>query len=295
MDDVRRPGGRAARRCPSVIIVYALGALAVLVPATLTPLVASRWVPAVRGGRVARRLAVAVAGLTEAFGRVGAAAVVLLAGCAAVVALCWPLGEALSRLEPHVDHPVFDHVHARRVAGWADLNAVVTAIGDRYPLKWVTMVAALVFTVLWRRRRWWIPLAAMPAQFVVEQYTQEILARVVDRGHPPTDLGTYPSGGCARVLLTFGTIVLLAALTWRIPPAGRVAMATGLAVLVAVEGYTRVYAEKHWLTDVVGGWIFGALLLGVTALAVLVADGGIRPPAPTGAAAPAAVGRVMTT
>ncbi|MEV0154543.1 phosphatase PAP2 family protein [Micromonospora sp. NPDC050686] len=262
-----------------MLIIYACAVLVVLLPTVLVPVGVTRWAPALRAGRAAERLRLAVAALNGAVGRFGTALVVLLAGSAAVVAVCWPLGEALSRLEPHLDRPVFEYVHARRVAGWAELNSFVTAIGDRYPLKWVTVVAALVFAVLWRRRRWWLPLLALPLQFVLEQYTQEILARVVDRGHPPTDLGTYPSGGCARVLLTFGTIALLAGLTWRLPRGGRIALATAVALLVAVEGYTRVYAEKHWLTDVLGGWIFGALLFGVMAPALLVAEGRIRPPA----------------
>ncbi|MFE9657088.1 phosphatase PAP2 family protein [Micromonospora sp. NPDC006431] len=269
-----------------MILIYVCGVLAVLLPAILVPWLAGRWAPAVAGSRTAGRLRVAVAGLTAAFGRLGAAVVVLLAGSAAVVAVCWPLGEALSRLEPHVDHPVFEYVHARRVDGWAEVNSFVTAIGDRYPLKWVTVVAALVLAVAWRRRRWWIPLVALPLQFVVEQYTQEILKLVVDRGHPPTDLGTYPSGGCARVLMTFGTILVLAALTWRMPRRVRVTLVTALAMLVTVEGYTRVYAEKHWLTDVVGGWIFGSLLTGVMVLAVLVAAGRVRSPERSTAPAP---------
>jgi membrane-associated phospholipid phosphatase len=269
-----------------VVLIYALGALSVLVPVVLVPLVASRWAPSVGESRAADRLRAAVAGLTDALGRAGAALVVLLAGCAAVVTICWPLGEALSRLEPAVDHPVFDHVHARRADTWADINSFVTAMGDRYPLKWVTVVAAVGFAIAWRRRRWWIPLVAMPLQFVVEQYTQEILALTVDRGHPPTDLGTYPSGGCARVLLTFGTIAVLAGLTWNIPRRGRIAIATALAVLTSVEGYTRIYAERHWLTDVIGGWVFGTLLLGVVALAVFVAEGRARPPARSAPAVP---------
>ncbi|GGO23109.1 phosphatase PAP2 family protein [Micromonospora parathelypteridis] len=272
-----------------MVLIYVLGAASVLVPAVLVPVVATRWVPVARESRAADRLRVAVAGLTEALGRVGAALVVLLAGSAAVVTICWPLGEALSRLEPSVDHPVFDYVHARRVEGWADVNSFVTAIGDRYPLKWVTVVAAVGFVIVWRRRRWWIPLLALPLQFVVEQYTQQVLALTVNRGHPPTDLGTYPSGGCARVLLTFGTIAVLAGLTWNVPRRGRIAIATALAVLVSVEGYTRIYAEKHWLTDVVGGWIFGTLLLGVMVLAVLVADGRVRPPSRSADAAPVEV------
>ncbi|MGR6318624.1 phosphatase PAP2 family protein [Micromonospora soli] len=268
-----------------MILIYVCGVLAVLVPAIVVPWLASRWAPAVAASRTAERLRVAVAGLTAAFGRLGAALVVLLAGSAAVVTVCWPLGEALSRLEPHVDHPVFEYVHARQVAGWAELNSFITAIGDRYPLKWVTVVGALVLAVAWRRGRWWLPLLALPLQFVVEQYAQEILKLVVDRGHPPTDLGSYPSGGCARVLMTFGTLLVLAALIWRIPRRVRVGLLTGLGVLATVEGYTRVYAEKHWLTDVLGGWTFGILLTGVMAFAVVVAAGRVRPPAAPATAA----------
>ncbi|MEW1585651.1 phosphatase PAP2 family protein [Micromonospora vinacea] len=272
-----------------MVLIYVLGALSVLVPMLLVPMLATRWVPAVRASRLADRLRLAVAGLTEAFGRLGAALVVLLAGCAAVVTICWPLGELLSKLEPTLDHSVFDYVHARRVDTWADINSFITAIGDRYPLKWVTVVAAIGFAFAWRRRRWWIPLVAMPLQFVVEQYTQQILALTVNRGHPPTDLGTYPSGGCARVMLTFGTIAVLAGLTWNIPRRGRIAIATALTVLVSVEGYTRIYAERHWFTDVIGGWIFATLLLGVMVLTVLVAENRVRPPVRSADETPVAV------
>lgn len=265
-------------------LIYFFAVLSVLVPVVLVPLAGRRWLPAAARGRLGTRLRDAANALVAVLGVKGAALVVLLAGSAAVIAVCWPLGEALSRLEPSVDVPVFEYIHARRHDTWASINEFYTEIGDRDPLKVVSVVAAAIFAVFWRRR-WWIPVTAMLGQYLLEQYTQQILATVVDRGHPPTDLGTYPSGGCARVMLTFGTIFLLADLTWRISRAGRIVMATVLVLAVSVEGYTRMYAEKHWLTDVIGGYTFGILLIGVWAFALWTLTGRTARPEPTPPAA----------
>jgi membrane-associated phospholipid phosphatase len=248
-----------------VALIYLFAVLAVLVPLVLVPLAAARWVPAASRGRFLTGVRDSANALVATAGRGPAALVVLLAGSAAVVAVCWPLGEALSRLEPSVDVPVFEYIHARRHETWEAINEFYSALGDRDPLKVVSVAAALFFAPFWKRR-WWIPVVAMFGQYLLEQYIQQILATVVDRGHPPTDLGTYPSGGCARIMMTFGTIFLLADLTWRISRTGRTVLATLVVLLVSVEGYTRMYAEKHWLTDVIGGYIFASLMIGVVAL-----------------------------
>ena len=51
-------------------------------------------------------------------------------------------------------------------------------------------------------------------------------------------------------------------LTWpAISRPWRVAGFTVVALLAFIEGYTRIYLIKHWSMDVVGGWLFGTLLL----------------------------------
>jgi membrane-associated phospholipid phosphatase len=278
-----------------VLVVYTLAVLSLVLPAVLVPL-GWRIAPAARAGRTAptggaaRRLSDAAAALTSSLGAPVAALVTLLAGAAAVIVVCWPLGEALSRFESIVDVPVFDWMRAHHQPFWVHLNDTVTMIGDRPQLKLVSVVAAGLLAILWRRR-WWIPVVVMAVQFGLQQYCQQILALVVDRGHPSTALGTYPSGGCSRVLMTFGVIV---ALLWIPGLVGRrigITLATVVAMLAGVEGYTRVYVLKHWATDVIGGWVFGALLLAVVAFALAVlADrlpAGSPTTTPTPTAAPA--------
>lgn len=179
-----------------------------------------------------------------------------------VIAVGLALGFLAKALQDGVDRPVFDWVQGRvRNNSFTRLNEKLTLVGNTPTAELVRLFSVLILAFAYRRR-WWLPTAGIVVAFVSERYLQKILAKIVDRGHPPTTLGTYPSGGLGRIIAIYGLVVLLVI---RLQPTlskpCRAGLWTGVITAAVVEAFTRVYLSKHWLTDAMFALPFGVLLL----------------------------------
>jgi membrane-associated phospholipid phosphatase len=214
------------------------------------------------------RLRTAREQLRETLGPFGAWLTLCGAGLALSVAVLWPMGRYALKLENAWDRPVFawfrDHQAGR---GWTDAMELLTQMGNRWVIYAVTLATLPALALLAPRRRWAPPFLAVAA-VLIEQVVRVGLLKVVDRGHPPTSNGTWPSGGIGRIVAIYGLLLFL--VWWCARERGLHIAATSPAAVVAglvlatmavVEGYTRVYLLKHWLTDALGGYVFGGLLL----------------------------------
>jgi membrane-associated phospholipid phosphatase len=202
----------------------------------------------------------------DQLGRYVGAVVVLLAGAAAAVIICWPFGRFARRYKPNIDAPFlrWTKSHVVDTGTWHHINSVATNMGNRPVIKIVVPVGTVLLAALWARRGFWIPLIVVPMSYVFEKFGQTVLGKVVARQPTPTlpNFGTYPSGGCARLIVIYGTIWYMVTLTFpNMSRAWRITGFTLIAVLAFFEGYTRIFLIKHWGLDVVGGWLFGGLLL----------------------------------
>lgn len=213
------------------------------------------------------RLRLARTQLTESVGPIGAFVFLFGGGVLVVSAVTALFGFGVAALEHPVDWWAFHLSDRLRWHGWARVMAVVTQTGNLPETRTAGVVFSVLLAFVAGRRRWWAPGVLILSVILVEKYQQSMLATIVDRGHPPTTLGTYPSGGCARLISIYGVILFLILELTRAGRRTRLLTWTVLYAAAFMEGYSRWYLNKHWITDVLGGWFYGGLLLAVAVFA----------------------------
>jgi membrane-associated phospholipid phosphatase len=136
------------------------------------------------------------------------------------------------------------------------------------------LVEALVWlaamTVAWRQRN--VPLLVTGVLVVLALTANPIIKDVVDRARPTaldvtireTDAHEgFPSGHVQAATLMYGFAWYSLHLADIRPRAASVIV----AAVVLVIGFDRIYNGAHWPSDVLGGFAYGVLLLGVCVIA----------------------------
>jgi membrane-associated phospholipid phosphatase len=211
--------------------------------------------------------------------RAAKACVIAAAGSLLVFGVMALLGLLVVHHGLAIDRPIFHWMTRHQVHADAALMKRLTKIGNTWTCWGAAVAAAVCLAVTWRSNRW-LPPVVLAACIVGDHYTTLALRHTFHRLGPPTSpFGTYPSGGCDRVILFYG---LIAYLLWR-EFSGRRATAVWIGAVIAAlgfnEGYSRVYLSLHWFTDAISGLLYGGLLLAAFIAAVHLTIG---PPARPG-------------
>ena len=198
---------------------------------------------------------------------------ILAVGALAVYALTCLLGVLVVHVGPSIDKPVYSWMIHHRVHVWKGVMNRLTKTGNTWTT-WGAAAAAAACLAAFYRRDKWLPPVVLGAAIVIDHYLTLALRHTFHRlGPPDSPLGTFPSGGCDRVIVFYG---LIAYLIWR-AASGRRSTAIWLAGVVAAlgfsEAYSRVYLTLHWFTDAVSGLIYGGLILAVFIATISLVDG----------------------
>jgi membrane-associated phospholipid phosphatase len=203
----------------------------------------------------------------------------LTVGAVAVYALTTLLGVLVTHAGPTIDKPIYQWMSHHETHYWTAAMNRATKVGNTWTTWGATVIAAICLSAFYRAKKW-LPPVVLGAAIVVDHYLTLSLRHTFHRlGPPDSPLGTFPSGGCDRMLVFYG---LIAYLIWREASGSRRVAIWSAGVVYAAafsEAYSRVYLTLHWFTDAVSGLIYGTLILATFIATIRLVDGPGRKPA----------------
>ena len=131
----------------------------------------------------------------------------------------------------------------------------------------VLAIGAMLVVALWRSgaRREAITLAVL---FAALPLAQAGLKHLVNRPRPDDELlrtgsssPSFPAGHVMSPVVVYGALVYLGFFTTCRSRWQRLVAVSGAVILLAASGIANVYLGVHWPTDVLGGYLWGLVLL----------------------------------
>ena len=87
----------------------------------------------------------------------------------------------------------------------------------------------------------------------------------------------FPSGHVVHYVVFFGFLIVVMYANKKILPSWRIFISIFSAFLILTVSISRIYLGAHWATDVLGGYLFGFIYLGVI-LKFYLNRGGLKDP-----------------
>jgi undecaprenyl-diphosphatase len=189
------------------------------------------------------------------------------------LALFAGLGAIVSRQA----HNAFDEtarawVVAANSSAGANFFSLVSTVGSVTPM---IVYAAIVVVLVAIHRRSMLPLFALFAPVVVVPAylgAKSIFVRTRPSGVGNAFEGTY-SFPSAHATTSSAVCYAVAYLLYREGLVSGAAAATGTTLICLVIGFSRVYLDVHWATDVLGGWCLGIAIGAISAVLYDSAEG----------------------
>ena len=143
------------------------------------------------------------------------------------------------------------------------------------------IVAALFFFINHHRREVWFTLAV-----AIPDLLNLLLKILIHRARPtPEDAkvllvftqSSFPSGHVVHYVVFFGFLIAVMIANKYISTFWRFFVGITSAFLIMTVSVSRIYLGAHWATDVLGGYLFGCIFLGIM-LKFYLSGGGLKNP-----------------
>jgi undecaprenyl-diphosphatase len=145
----------------------------------------------------------------------------------------------------------------------------ITRLGGRPVMLWLAGVAAVLLLMRRRFRLAVYLLATIAGALLLDPSVKSLVGRlrpVVEVPVAAASGNSFPSGHALGSMVVYGAVLLVFLPAVRY----RKLFISAVGLIVFAIGFTRIALGVHYLTDVLAGWLLGALWLSVTAYAFRV-------------------------
>lgn len=210
---------------------------------------------------------------TRTSGRVGSRATLLLTlgiGIVTAVLLSFLVARLYDAVTEHdgiaaLDGPVLKAATGIRSP---DVDAIAAGVAYLFGPVGMPILALVAMAALAIHRRSWTPVILIGAAGIGSLLMTIAGKDIIDRHRPPHSLAippfetspSFPSGHTLNAVVIAGVIAYLLILRERLTLARVTTAVVALVIAIAV-GATRILLGAHWFTDVLAGWLLGAVWL----------------------------------
>lgn len=219
-----------------------------------------------------RALAAVARAIAERLGPYAALVVSLVIGGVLVLGLSVAAVEVYDAVADEdgvagVDRPLLDFALTLRTPV---AETIVTGFTDIAGTIGMPIIAVAAILILAIKRRSWTPVVLIVAAGGGSLLMTIAGKELIQRERPPLSAAvppfehspSFPSGHTLNAVAVVGIIAYVLVLR-RNSPGARAAIILGAVVFALLVGLSRVYLGHHWFTDVLVGWILGALWLSI--------------------------------
>lgn len=165
------------------------------------------------------------------------------------------------------DLSVHNMMQGLRNAPGDEIMTIVTMLGDGFVM--IAVGLAIVGWLLWRRE-WRIAIAAFVTILAARLFVP-LMKLWLQRPRPLELSGlpevfSFPSGHTTFATVTLGVFAVLA--THGLRSWGKAVVFAAVGIAVITIAYSRIYLGAHWMSDVLGGFLFGAAMIAAFGIAI---------------------------
>ncbi len=167
----------------------------------------------------------------------------------------------------NADVSIFNLMSEMRNAPADEIMIALTMAGDNLIL--AVMITVTIAWLIWRRA--YRAAIAAAIVFVAGRVFVSVITYAIERPRPvelhgASEAFAFPSGHATMATLAFGVVAVLVSHSMGRWGRSVVIATCGLAVIAI--SYSRVYLGVHWLSDVLGGLLFGTIMTAAFAVAI---------------------------